>query len=121
MGFVPIFITLGGFVFLFVLLVNQNMRQKKSAFLSTWQDFEFQLKQYPNKPAGELATGDLEGAEKAFRSLQKTTPSDVLQSTDIKNLNEFILRLKRSRYEYNNLVRTRPYSFVATLFGHRPL
>lgn len=120
MGFVPIFITLGGFVFLFVLLVHQNMRQKKSVFSSAWKDLEHQLQQHQKTPANKLAPGDLEGAEKSYRSLQKAASEDAGQM-DTATFNELLLHLKRARYEYNNLVRMRPYSFVANLFGHRPL
>ncbi|MDN3686490.1 hypothetical protein [Cyclobacterium jeungdonense] len=121
MGFVPIFITLGGFVFLFILLVHQNIRQKKDAFSSTWKDLEYQLQQHQKTPPDKLAPGDLEGAEKTYRSLQKSAPEDDGGQMDSETFNELLLRLKRSRYEYNNLVRMRPYSFVANLFGHRPL
>ncbi len=121
MGFVPIFITLGGFIFLFVLLVHQNMRQKKSSFLSAWQDLELQIQQHPNTAARKLDTGDLDAAERTYRSFQKSVPSDAERTEDAKNFNKFLIRSKRARYEYNNLIRMKPYSFVANLFGHRPL
>jgi hypothetical protein len=121
MGFVPIFITLGGFIFLFVLLVHQNMRQKKSTFLSAWQDLELQIQQHPNAAAGKLDTGDLEAAEQAYRSFQESGPADAERPADANKVKKLLIRSKRARYEYNNLVRMKPYSFVAKLFGHRPL
>lgn len=122
MGFVPIFITLGGFVFLFVVLVQQNLRQKKRAFSLDWETLVSRvrdgswLKLTEQNPEG----GGLDSLERLLRSAAKST-SNPAEKAEMESLKEVLGRAKRTRYEYNNLIGTKPYSFVASLFGHHPL
>lgn len=116
MGFVPIFITLGGFVFLFVLLVQQNLRQKKRSFNTDLHSLALQVQDPGMTPPETLVREGLESLEKRLRSANAAA-----EKMERREFGELLARAKRTRYEYNHLLRTKPYSFVASLFGHHPL
>ena len=122
MGFVPIFITLGGFVFLFVLLVHQNLRQKKRSFSLDWDTLVSRVGDGDRLriPKENLERGGLDSLEKLLRSAAASAGNPA-EKAEIGSLKEVLVRAKRTRYEYNNLLGTKPYSFVASLFGHHPL
>ncbi|MBD3627347.1 hypothetical protein [Cyclobacterium sp.] len=124
MGFIPIFISLGGFVFLFVILVHYNLLQKRKNMQTALQQISGLM--------GDLGMGktdehqnsfpviDLSKAERLFREM-RNSPRTANDPERTNLLEEKILQAKRIRYEYNKLLKTKPYSFVAKLLGHRDI
>ncbi|WP_209331950.1 hypothetical protein [Lunatimonas salinarum] len=114
MGFVPIFITLGGFVLLFSLLVNYNMGAKRKRYLALLDELRTQLDHRFSQPL----PSDLKGLEYRYQELKKGTS---VSSEGLERLGKLLQDAKRARHQYLQLIGTKPYEFVAKLFGHRPI
>jgi hypothetical protein len=122
MGFLPIIITLTGFIGLFWLVVNQSFIAKKKAILLLQNSF-------------------FEGLEKSGRSIKKT--SDLRQETlqlieaEYQNAKSSLIPKNESIFEkeikpiyqtlkitvsqYNKQISKKPYSFVAKGMRHKQL
>ncbi|WP_163378307.1 hypothetical protein [Cyclobacterium sp. SYSU L10401] len=124
MGFIPIFISLGGFVFLFAILVHYNLLQKRKSMQAGLIDIFGLLDQLNTDPAQKdqppRADFKLTLAEQQFSEIRKS-PQENHDPEKIALLGEKILQAKRIRYEHNKLIKTKPYSFVARLLGHRDI
>lgn len=123
MGFIPIFITLGGFVFLFVMLVHQNLKQKKNKIKHELAIISSKFKSIPNLDKNSLAGLDghtIEEAINILKTLVAMGNSIELQS-QASDIRKRLGEAKRIRYEYNKLIDTKPYSFAAKLTGHQAL
>ncbi|WP_200976170.1 hypothetical protein [Echinicola sp. 20G] len=107
MGFVPIFLTLGGFIFLFVLVVNHSIKSKKEQYKAALAHLSSLL---PNNKASE----DTPSLEKLASLIDK----DKDKSSEI--LSSFG-KAKLLRHQYNELIKKSPYSFVAKVSGHNPI
>jgi hypothetical protein len=116
MGFIPIFITLGGFVFLFVLLVNYNLNSKRKTYFSQVEALKKMLNDtYPEMSVeedSELKAMELQYREKSNRA----KPSNDM-TADAK-INSQFAACKMARFQYQQLRETKPYFFVAKIFGH---
>jgi len=116
MGFIPIFITLGGFVFLFVMLVNYNLNSKKKAFFICLEALKkMVIEAYPKIAVGDEV--DLKALEHRYRDAKKSPTSSSDASADTK-INAQFAACKMARFQYQQLKDTKPYFFVAKLFGH---
>lgn len=116
MGFIPIFITLGGFVFLFVMLVNYNLNSKKKTYFNQLESLKKKLKEtYPAIPVGDNL--QLKALELRFREInnQATPTIDLAAKAKI---NSQFAACKMARFQYQQLRETKPYFFVASIFGH---
>lgn len=116
MGFVPIFITLGAFVFLFSVLVSHNMGLKKKKYLAIVEDLRGRLALTVS--AASLESAGLKNLEQIFhqqRQANKLSPDEVTTFLHL------FQQAKLSRRNYLVLIQTKPYEFVAKLFGHRPI
>jgi hypothetical protein len=123
MGFIPIFITLGGFVFLFVMLVHQNLKQKKNKIKHELSYISAEFKSISNLEYKGLAEPNVNTIEEAIRFLQTMSSMDnssafQKQSSGIR---QKLGEIKRIRNEHNKLIATKPYSFAARLTGHQAL
>lgn len=116
MGFIPIFITLGGFVFLFIMLVNNNLNSKKKSFYLRLEALKKIVSEtYPTvSVSGEI---NLKTIEQQFREEINSTTSPTRNEAD-KQINSQIAACKLARFQYQRLKDTKPYYFVAKLFGH---
>lgn len=114
MGFVPIFITLGGFVSLFALLVNYNMKAKKKRYMALLEELRELLGHSPSVP---LPLG-LMALEAQYQQMKigAEIPSERLEKIRL-----LLQDSKRERHHYQQLIQTKPYAFVARLFGHRSI
>jgi hypothetical protein len=112
MGFIPIFITLGGFVFLFVMVVNQHFKGKKRAYFHLLNDLHQLL--YSGENPGE-AQASLKTLEQRFQALRQ---SGQLPAEHLHKAGFLIKEAKLLRHQYQKLIGTKPYSFVAQVMGH---
>jgi len=119
MGFIPIFITLGGFVFLFLMLVNQNLKNKRRSFLFRVEALKQRIAEvYPGSaiPPG----ADLAALEKSFVNARNAETSITNDQATEQIKSEFAA-CKMARFQYQQLRATKPYSYVALLFGHKDI
>ncbi len=112
MGFIPIFITLGGFVFLFVMVVHQHFKRKNRAFFKLLNDLHQLLYsgKNPDSPAPSLKS--LEHHYQVMRQSGQA-PVELLDQASY-----LIKEAKLLRHQYHELLHTKPYSFVAQVMGH---
>jgi|TARA_R110002096_G_scaffold254398_1_gene447662 hypothetical protein len=120
MGFIPIFITLGGFVFLFMMVVNHNLKQKKQLFETELTQFSSTIKSLFKSSNGNehiSVVKSIKEAEALYHALKSNekTHSEAVKAQ--KKLGE----IRMLRHNYNKLIKTKPYSFVATLMGHHSI
>lgn len=113
MGFIPIFITLGGFVFLFMMVVHQHFKGKKRLYLKVLGEIELLL--FPSKNA-DAARSDLKELEQRLQALRQTEGSHAPE--DLQRAVMLIKEAKLLRHQYQKLRSAKPYSFVALLLGH---
>ncbi|WP_158861447.1 hypothetical protein [Lunatibacter salilacus] len=119
MGFIPIFISLGGFVFLFVMLVNYNLNSKKKLYFFRLVSLKKIVSEaYPAIPVGDDV--ELKALEHQFREAKKQSISSHDASVDTKIDSQFAA-CKMARFQYQRLKDTKPYFFVAKLFGHEDI
>lgn len=116
MGFIPIFISLGGFVFLFAILVNYNLNSKKKSYFNRLESLKKLVSEaYPTIPTED--TVELKTLERQFREMKKRSLSSNDRSADTK-IDSQIAACKMARFQYQQLKETKPYYFVAKVFGH---
>jgi len=123
MGFIPIFLTLGGFVFLFVMVVHQNFKQKKQLFESELKTISSTIRRTPKTGNADYPLPDvinIEEVERLLQSLIKEEKTGEVQN-QTNAIRQKLGEIKRLRYNYNKLIETKPYSFVATLMRHHSL
>ncbi|GGZ27083.1 hypothetical protein GCM10007049_19820 [Echinicola pacifica] len=101
MGFVPIFVTLGGFIFLFFMVVNKSITRKKLQYKSTLESLSQTLGSSDN-------TLNLD-------AISKSLASHPQSSTETQHLHG---KAKLYRHQYNQLIETMPYKIVAKIAGH---
>ena len=109
MGFIPIFLTLGGFVMLFIFVVDNSIKNKRKTF----EDKFFMLKDL-------LAVTDQMPANRPNLVLleQKYLEHDVETRKSFKPV---LSEAKLHLYQYNRLVSQKPYSFVAKITGRHQI
>lgn len=113
MGFIPIFITLGGFVFLFVMLVNHNLNQKKKSYYAKRTELNEVLGAI-NSSGSFTNELDLAQMERAYLDLKAT----AIDSTSLQRVKGLVVDMRRIKFQYQNLKDTKPYYYVGKLFGH---
>jgi hypothetical protein len=121
MGFIPIFLTLGAFIFLFAIVVHQNLKQKKlllkaelTNIFSLFNGILEKDKTEPHIP--EVMT--IKVAEELLKSVSKKEENAKFQQ-QISIIHQKLNEAKRIRLDYNKLIKTKPYYFVAVLMGHQ--
>lgn len=125
MGYLPIFLYLASFIFLFLLVVNNSIKNKKKQYQLALEDLALRLKVYGAKNPGTGITSEAANLEEVEQEYQKlkadTDTADVEATAQLNQIKLTLGRIRQQQYWYNNLVKTKPYSFVATMFGHKPL
>ena len=124
MGYLPIFLYLASFIFLFLLVVNNSIKSKKKQYHTALDDLAVRLQGYAGKTAGGNTAAPavtLEQAELQYQQLKASAGHEKQAVAQLNQLKLALGRVRQQQYWYNNMVRTKPYSFVARLFGHRPL
>ena len=110
MGFIPILLTFGGFVFLFALVVNQSIKAKKEQYKTALSQLAETL--HLEKKDQNFNMGEIEVEIKKAKDLdpQKIKTAKILLG-----------KAKLLRHQHNELIITKPYSFVAKSFGYHAI
>lgn len=109
MGFIPIFVTLGGFVFLFIMVVSSSIKNKKLQFNQSFDLLKAQLSINEDLAATKDNLYTLEKLYKEKKQNEATQSKAALAQA------------KLHLFQYNNILKKKPYSFVANLTGHQPI
>ena len=111
MGFIPIFLTMGGACLLFFLTVRTTMQRKlnlqreiSSKLALAHPELEIVL--------GEMANPDLISDKWKVNHQDKKIPKKSL---------ELMRTLKVNRLQYNQLIKKAPYNWVAKISGYSPI
>ncbi|WP_373520611.1 hypothetical protein [Aquiflexum sp.] len=122
MGYIPLIIILAAVVALFFMVVNNSLNSKKKAILQYQNSIIKGLSKFGNhvnaEPNVDLNTFVLIEAE--YRKTKLTLGDKNVTSfeTEVKSP---LQSLKLTKAQYNKLIGKRPYSFVASLMGHKIL
>lgn len=121
MGFLPIFLYIGGFLFLFIIVVANSFKSKKEQYRHDVKNLVALLDElYPQSGTAPLEKGNLKEVEKYLQSLKLNT--DKGRSTELDHrIMPYLAQAKMHLHWYNKMVRTKPYSFVATMLGYKPI
>jgi len=109
MGFIPIFLTLGGFIFLFIIVVSTSIKNKKKDFEASFEALKSSLNVSEELRADRENLTYLENLY-----LQKDKEAG-------KNIKAFLSQTKLHLFQYNRLLGKKPYSFVGTLIGYHSI
>ncbi len=123
MGYLPIFLYLASFIFLFVLVITNTLKSKRSRYYQALEKVVDQLENVEKKELGKQPLTnrkDLEEIEKHYQTLKASADKDVLAYLN-NTVKPSLLQAKMQQYWYNNLVSKAPYSFVAKIMGHHPI
>ena len=119
MGYIPLFLTLGGFVFLFLMVVHQSFLSKKKSMEKnlqlTVEGLKLMGKNF-SKPVSLNADG-LEALEKFYLETKASLEKEQSEKFDAIVKRHF-QSFKLEKAQYNKLVEQKPYSFAAKLYGH---
>lgn len=121
MGYLPLFLTFGGFIMLFMMVVSSTFSNKKKRLIQLSEqalsimhrlDQSTPVQGASNKQTVEQAIQDFQAKKEAFL---KSNP-EVME----KELLPTIKNLKMAKAGYNQLLAEKPYSFIGKLMGHQP-
>jgi hypothetical protein len=124
MGFIPIFITLGAFVFLFIAIVHQNFQKKKKEFQTNLDEFiGLTTRLHRELDAPDLLPEDknLENFERHYYGLKKLPEFDSRHESLTLSVKSKLVACKKARYQYQSLLTKKPYSMVASIMGHKAI
>lgn len=123
MGFIPIFLYLASFIFLFVMVVFNSIKNKKRLYLKAVENLVASLKEVEDGVQGkeilleELSLPEIENYYWSLKSRSDSRNQEILN----KKIKPSLSQAKLHLYWYNNLIKTRPYSFVAKMMGYSPI
>lgn len=111
MGFIPLFLTVGGACLLFFLTVKNAMQRKLN--------FQRELlsKIGLDHPEIGLILGEIADPDAVLESLRKSEKEKKISKKSL----ELIRQLKINKYQYNNLIKKAPYNWVAKISGFQPI
>ncbi|MFN3998364.1 hypothetical protein [Algoriphagus sp.] len=111
MGFIPLFLTVGGACLLFFLTVKNTMQRKLN--------FQRELlsKLGLAHPELGLILGQIADPETVLESLKKSNSQENISKKSL----EMIKQLKINKYQYNSLIKKAPYNWVAKIAGFQPI
>lgn len=125
MGYLPIFLYLASFIFLFLLVVSNSLKNKRKQYQVALEELSLRLKAYGPKNPDPHITADtvtLEEVEQEYQQLKAGTgAADGKTATQLNQIKLAMGRVRQQQYWYNNMLKTKPYSLVAKLFGYKPL
>lgn len=123
MGFIPIFLYLGSFIFLFILVVANNIKNKRALYQKYFDLVVSDLREFdgPIKDKGhELEKLNLRQVEGIYQALKANGDKDLNRLLNLK-IKPNLAQAKINRYWYNKLINQKPYYFVAKLLGYSPI
>lgn len=111
MGYIPLFLTLGGACLLFFLTVKTTMQRK----LNLQRELLSQLGL--THPELGLNLGEITDPEVALEELKKKSLDIKIPKSSL----ELIRQLKINKYQYNGLIKKAPYNWVAKIAGFQAI
>ncbi|MFC4871390.1 hypothetical protein [Negadavirga shengliensis] len=124
MGFIPIFITLGAFVFLFIAIVHQSFQKKKKEFQTDLEEFIgliTRLHKELDAPGMLPEDKNLENFERHYYGLKKLPEFDNQHESLALLAKSKLVACKKALYQYQSLLTKKPYSMVASIMGHKAI
>lgn len=111
MGFIPIFLTMGGAILLFFLTVKNTLQRK----FNLQKELLFKLKSL--NPELGLLIGETQKPEELISLLKnkELTKSLATKASDL------IREMKINRHQYNQLIKKGPYNWVAKISGFQEI
>lgn len=114
MGFIPIFITLGGSVMLFILVVHQGIKSKRSQFFYFCQATSDGIQSINSE--NKKSKYDFEELKNKYQDTKSK-----LKNNQLKFFNDQVRKpyqqAKLIQSQHNKFIAKKPYSFVARLLG----
>lgn len=111
MGFIPIFLTMGGACLLFFLTVRTTMQRKLNL------QRELSSKLGLNHPELGIILGEIADPELLSEKWKEVNSNKKIP----KKSNEILRSLKINRLQYNQLIKKAPYNWVAKISGYSPI
>lgn len=119
MGFIPIFITLGGAVMLFMMVVNITLKTKKNQVFNLQAKVLEELQKIGGESVIDLRINSNDTtALKATYMRVKNKLDDSEKAIFEKEIRKPFQTAKLIKSQYNELLKKRPYSTVAKLLGY---
>ncbi len=109
MGFIPLFLTVGGACLLFFLTVKNSMQRKLNL------QRELISKLSLSHPELGLLLGEIVNPDALLESLKNSENKISKKSL------ETVRQMKMNRHQYNELIQKAPYNWVAKLSGFQPI
>lgn len=110
MGYIPIFLTMGGACILFFLTVRISMQRK----LLTHKEYLFTLKSRFPEIADII---EKENPDGLAQLIIKSSENQKLNKTNA----DLIKSIKINRFQYNQLIKKAPYNWVAKISGFQSI
>jgi hypothetical protein len=123
MGFIPIFLYLGGFIFLFMMVVANNLKNKRLLYQKSFGQLVSNLRELDEDltmqttPLEKLKLGEV---ERYYQSLKINANEERLAFLKQK-VKPTLAQTKLHLYWYNKLIKAKPYNFVAKIMGYSPI
>jgi hypothetical protein len=111
MGFIPIFITLGGAIMLFFLTVKKTLQRK----IDLQKELVAKIKALDNEL--DLVIGNTQEPEELQKLVKAQNPKLPTERTAL----DLIREMKINRHQYNLLIKKAPYNWIATISGYHPI
>ena len=111
MGYIPLFLTIGGACLLFFLTVRNTMLRK----LSLQQELFSKLALA--HPELGLILGQISDPDQILNQWKSSEKPKKVPSSTL----EIIRELKVNRHQYNQLIKKAPYNWVAKASGLQPI
>ena len=111
MGFIPLFLTVGGACLLFFLTVKNTMQRK----LNLQHDLLSNLSL--ENPKIGLILGEIVDPDIVLESLKKLNSENTVSKKSM----DTIKQLKINKYQYNALIKKAPYNWIAKIAGFQPI
>jgi hypothetical protein len=123
MGYIPIFLYLGSFIFLFILVVANNIKNKRILYQNSLDLLVLNLKEVSG-PSMAVKLGlenlNLIQLEGIYHSLKAKGDKELIKHLD-QNVKPSLAQARLNRYWYNKLIKQKPYYYVARLIGYSPI
>jgi hypothetical protein len=110
MGYIPLFLTVGGACFLFFMTVRISLNRKVELDRQLWEKL---LLLYPDSER-------IKKASSPDQLLETWKNPDSNEKATSESL-ELLRQIKVNRFQYNQLIKKAPYNWVAVLGGFKPM
>ena len=111
MGFIPLFLTVGGACLLFFMTVRNTMLRK----INLQKELFFKLSE--DHPQFDLTSGSIPDLDKLIENWKAHSSQNPISASSL----EIIRELKINRMQYNTLIKKAPYNWVAKISGFQTM